>query len=713
VKLENAASHRERIVTTSCSYDCGARCLLKVHVSEGRIGRITTDERPMPSLKGCLRGLAQAEIVHAPDRLLTPLKRRGARGEGRFEPVSWDDALGLLSRELKRVKAAYGNGAVLLLDRTGSLSPLHGMGKPAKRFFALFGGCTTPWGSASYEAARFAGLATYGTPFTGNTPDSFLRSRLILLWGWNPFVTRFGPDTTHYLGEARKAGARIVCVDPRRSQTCRAVAGEWIPIRPGTDGAMLIAMAHVMIDEGLYDRPFVETHTAGFGEFSDYVLGRNDGVPKTPLWAERITGVAAGTIEGLAREYAVQKPAALVAGWAPGRTAFGEQYHRCAAALSAMTGNIGIPGGWAAGGTNRVDLGFLKETFPVPDLPGGTIHLSHVFDALLKGRSGGYPDDLRLLYIVGGNVLNQNLNTNRGVEALKASEFVVVHERFMTPTARYADLVLPVTTCLERQDIGQPWSGGPYCIHMERAIEPLGEARDDLAIFTELASRLGLEGFNDRSDEAWLRAFVAATPGLPDYDTFAAAGFHEFGIPRPWIAFRDQIEGRIPFPTPSGKIELFSRTIAELKDPQIPVVPTYLDPWEGPADPLASRYPLQLVSPHARTRVNSQFDNIPGLKAQADDALWMNPDDAATRGIENGDRVEVFNDRGRMVRKVKVTEGIRRGVVSLDAGAWYRPDRIGVDQGGCVNVLTRDDRSPAGALPFNSCLVEVSRGPEE
>jgi anaerobic dimethyl sulfoxide reductase subunit A len=493
---------------------------------------------------------------------------------------------------------------------------------------------------------------------------------------------------------------------------------------------MLMAMAYVMIQENLQNQKFLDTYTAGFEKFKDYVLGLEDGVPKSPAWAEAITGVPAASIERLAREYATTKPAALMAGIAPGRTAFGEQYHRAAITLAVMTGNVGIPGGDASAraweslvGGYPYGLGIgsaLPFLFnPVEDfsrwdgIPLGriypNIHYTKIADAMLKGKDGGYPADYKVAFIVNCNFINSLPNTNKLIQALKALEFVVVEEQVMTATAKYADILLPTSTFLEREDIVLG-AGMAYYGFQNKAIEPLGESKPHNEIAKALAQRMGISGYDEETSENRLRE-VARMAKIPDYEEFKKKGVYWLKHPAPYIAFRDQIADpeKNPFQTPSGKIEIYSQRIADMNNPLIPPIPKYLEAWEGPSDPLAKKYPLQLITNHAKRRSNTQFETFPWLKELIPQAVSISQADAQARNIHDGNRVRVFNDRGETRTIAKVTKRVMPGVAILPEGAWYEPDEKGVDWGGNANMLTKDEPSPGGSFAYNSALVQIEK----
>ena len=720
------------IVPTGCCHDCGGRCVLKAHVKDGRIIRIETDNGEEPQIRACLRGRAYRQRVYSPERLKYPLRRTGERGQGQFERISWDEALETIASELIRIKEKYGNSAILLAAGSGNQGRLHGSG-PVSRMLGQFGGFMSTWGIASFEGALFASMATYGTIRSGSDRDDHLNSRLIIMWGWNPANTIQEPRTSLYLAQAKEKGIRVVAVDPRYTDSAATFADQWIPIRPGTDTAMLIAMAYVIITENLQDQAFIDKYTVGFEKYRDYVLGKEDGIAKTPQWAEAITTVPAGVVSGLAREYATIKPAALIAGWGPARAAMGEQYSRAANVLTAITGNIGIHGGYASGFMRATSRPVRRRTDrpmeggPPPrkdslyklqdslhDTGSGRIHSAKIFDAILRGRAGGYPSDIKMAYVVTGNYINQNPNTRRGVEAFKSLEFVAVHEQFMTPTARFGDIVLPVNTFMERSDIAYPWLGSPYCIYLNKAIDSLYESRSDLEICRELSKRLGVpQAFGEESEDELLRAIAARSEDIPDYETFKRDGVRKFKPAEPIVSFKKQIEdpANNPFPSLSGKIEIYCEHIAEMDNPRIPPIPKYLSNWENYDDPLATKYPLQLLTTHYKTRAHSTWHNVPWMREIEPHSVWLNTVDAEARGIEDGNLVDVYNDRGRIRILAKVTERIMPGVVNVSQGAWYDPDDEGVDRGGCANVLTNDEQSPGGAVPSNTALVQVELAP--
>jgi anaerobic dimethyl sulfoxide reductase subunit A len=728
---------QEEIIMTACSSHCAGTCLLRIHIKDGLVTAIETDQGAVPQFRACRVGRSMRQMLYHPDRLKYPLRREGERGEGKFKRISWDEALSIVVKELIRVRDTYGPEAIILAESGGDTGVFH-TGHLMKRLLGLAGGYTTQWGIHSYEGGSFAQIASYGDLFACPSRDNLLYSRLLILWGFNPVNNTQNTDTMWHLIRTKESGAEIVAIDPRLTNTIATLADKWIPIRPCTDAAMLIAMAYVIIKEKLQNQVFLDRYTVGFDQFTRYVMGDEDGIPKTPGWASNITGVSASAIDDLAKKYATIKPAALIDGIAPGRTAYGEQYHRAAIALAAMTGNIGILGGnspgkgWGGmfGGypyklgrniaavPNPCEKGAPPRPYSLPNyekfFPGGNssarLSRTGVADAILKGKNGGYPTDYKLLYFVNYNFLNQILNINKTIQALKELEFIVTQEQFMTATAKFADIVLPTSTRLERNDINVG-NALPSIGYLKKVVEPLGECKSHFEICVELAKRLGINNYTDKTEEEWLKQIVEGSE-IPDYETFKKEGIYKIPLPGPFIPFKAQIEDpeNNPFPTPSGKIEIYSQQLADMKSPMVPPIPKYIEPWEGPTDPLRGKYPLQLITTHFKRRIHSVYEKVPWLKELDEpQAVTMNSIDASARGIKDGDLVRVFNDRGKTILPVKVTERIMPGVVEIPEGAWYDPDENGMDRGGNPNVLTKDTVSPGGAYSSNTSLVEVAK----
>src|SRR5262249_8480452 len=412
--------------------------------------------------------------TYHPERLLYPMRRTGARGSGQFERISWDEALDETARQLLRVRGQYGNAAILDCSRSGSMSMLHGRAA-TKRFFNMFGGFTDLWSNMPAEAEIFALRMTYGTKadakISGREPTDYVNSKLIVMWGWSPADGTFGTGTQQYLKDAKRHGVRIICVDPRRTRSSQLLADEHIFIKPSTDAAALIAMAYVIVSEGLHDQAYCDRHVLGFDEahlpagapqgssYRSYLLGESDGVPKTPEWAAARCGMPAETLRRLAIEFATTKPAALQCGYAPGRTAFGEQFHRAAYALAAITGNIGIAGGNTGVSNGATGRCGIKSLPAGPNPIDSKVATPLLADLLAKGRAGGYPADIRMIYSAGGDLFNQCPNARKIEAALDGVEFIVAQDNFLTPTVRHADIVLPATTFWERNDVHTPWAG--------------------------------------------------------------------------------------------------------------------------------------------------------------------------------------------------------------------------------------------------------------
>ncbi len=734
----------EKIIATTGRNNCGGRCRIYAHVRNGKIEKLTTDcgagdERDAP-LTACARGLNYHTTYLNDQRLLYPMKRVGERGSGRFERISWDEAIDTIAREWVRIRDAYGPRSRYINYATG-ISALISGNSMAQRLLNLDGGFLDRHNSYSTACVTYATKLMYGTANSGSTMGDLLNSRLILLWGHNPQETQFD-HTMHFLHLAKQKGIPIVCIDPRRSATARALDAEWIGLRPATDAALAAGMAYVIMTENRYDDDFIHRCCLGFTadtlpegvpadqSYFAYLSGEQDGVPKTPQWAEGITGVPAGTIISLARRYA-QKPAALVQGYGAQRHANGEQAARSGILLACLTGNVGIPGGWASGSGYR-------PTHHQPQLPpvNGAVNPSIPCflwtDAILRGhemtaeRDGLQNADKldcdvkMILNLAGNTLINQHSDINRTAEILRdptKCEFIVVSDLFMNASAKFADILLPGISFLEGENITMPWGYGNFLGYCNRVVEPLGECRFEYDWLKEVSKKLGLyEAFTDGHETTldWLRycyeQLRPLEPELPDFETFRREGGYSYRHTPEIIAFQQQradVE-RHPFPTKSGRIEIFSEAIYHLHDPEKAPLPTYVPAFEGHEDPRSARFPIQLIGWHTKRRCHSIGDNNPKLEKLDPQRVWMHPDDAAARGLREGDMAEVFNDRGRTRLPVHVSDDLVRGVAAISQGAWFRPDEKGVDTNGSINVLTTLRPTPlAKGNPQHSNLVEI------
>lgn len=737
----------EKIITTTGLNNCGGRCVIHAHVCDGTITRLTTETlaeagESVP-LCACAKGLNYHKTFLNGERLLYPMKRVGERGEGKFARITWEEAVETIAGEWVRIRDTYSPASRYVNYATG-MSGLLDPCAMAKRLLALDGGYLDRYNSYSSACMSQATNLMYGTRVTGNSPDSWLDSELIILWGHNPADTKFDSASMYYLRKAKAKGIPIVVVDPRKNDTVLQLDAEWIPIRPATDPAMMDAMAYVIYENGLHDQDFLNRCCIGFDQdhmpegidpaecYLSYLLGVKDGVAKTPEWAEPITGVSADTIRSLALRYAGAKPAALIQGLGAQRHAYGEQGVRGGILLACMTGNVGIWGGWACG--NGHYKGHETPSFPKGKNPFPmSIPVYCWTDAVLHGHEmtaldgvkGGeqLPSDIKMILNLAGNCLiNQHGDINRTAEILKDTskcEFIVCSDLFMTASAKFADILLPGVSPLERNDISMPWQYGDFLGFARQVVEPLGESRLEYDWLAEVAEKLDLwEVFTEgRTADQWLEYLYndlrQRETELPPYEEFSVGGVYRYRNNPRFIAFENERRDSEahPFPTPSGKIELFSETVyrTEYRD-FFPAIPRYVEPPEGAQDPLAEKYPLQMIGWHTNRRAHSIHDNNPDLERVEPQRLWMHPADAAERGISDGDTALVWNDRGRVQVRVKVTDRIMKGVTALAQGAWYRPDETGTDTNGCINVLTGLRPTPyARGNAQHTNLVEVKK----
>ncbi|MGF1734764.1 DmsA/YnfE/YnfF family dimethyl sulfoxide reductase [Photobacterium satsumensis] len=755
----------EKVVWSACTVNCGSRCPLRMHVADGEIKWVETDntgddEYGSHQIRACLRGRSMRRRVYNPDRLKYPMKRVGKRGEGKFKRISWEEAFDEVANNLTRIRKEYGSEAVYLNYGTGTLGGTVTKSWPPggsliARLMNLTGGYLNHYGD--YSTAQIAaGLNyTYGGWASNNSFSDLENTKLIVQFGNNPAETRMsGGGLIHHLMESKaRSNAKMIMIDPRYNDTAGGREDQWIPIRPGTDTALVAAIAHVMITENMVDQPFLDKYCVGYDEktlpasapansdYKSYILGHGeDGVEKSPEWASPITGIPVDIIVKLAREIGQAKPCAIFQGWGLQRTANGEIASRAIAMLALLTGNLGINGGGSGARESDYNIPFVR--FPIPENPVKTaISMFLWTDAIVRGpemtatRDGVRGKDkldvpIKFIWNYAGNCLiNQHSDINRTHEILqddKACEMIVVIDNHMTSSAKYADILLPDLTTSEQADFCMDTKAAnmPYFIYADKAIEPQFEARGIYDMCTELAKRLGVEkAFTEgRDQEGWLRHLYKLTrendPSLPDFETVKKQGIVKRRDPNghfvAYKAFRDNPEQN-PLSTPSGKVEIYSERLANLaKEWELPEgdvihpLPVHVSTAEGWDDPNRSKFPLQLTGFHYKARCHSTYGNVDIIKEAAPQEMWINPLDAEQRGIKNGDLIRIFNDRGEVHINAKVTPRMMPGVVALGEGAWYAPDGQKIDHGGSINVLTTQRPSPlAKGNPQHTNLVEV------
>lgn len=743
------------IIRSGCpAHNCGGRCVLKLFIRDRKIIRIETDDRhedtvANPQLRACVRGRAYRPREYHPDRLKYPMKRVGKRGDGKFERISWDEALNMLADNLKRTKKEYGNSAIYIPYGTGSYNQINGR-QTAVRLINLFGGALGYYNSYSWACISQATPTVYGTNITGNQRQDWMNTKLIIMWGWNPAEMRDGTNSDFLIKKAREKGVKTICIDPRMSMSAVSLADEWIPIRPGTDTAMMSAMAYVIITENLYDKKFIKKCCIGFDEtqmpdgyeseesYSDYILGIKDGIPKTPEWAEEITAIPAETIKNIAIEYATAKPAVLYQGYGMQRRAYGEQPVRGGCVLAAITGNVGIHGGWASGlGLQAKDGGPFWNVFPTGSNPVQARIPTFLWtEAVLHGKDmdekfgvkgvDKLHNNIKMIWAVASNALiNQHADINRTAKILRDEskvEFIAVQDQFLTPTGKFADLILPACIQFETWGLEDGWKYGDDVIIMPQILEPPFETKSDYEICSLLAEKLGLkEAYTEnRSEKEWIEWCVkqykkSRFPEIPDLESLVKEnkGLYAKPVNEPKISFDDfrKDPEKYPLNTASGKIEIFSKKLFELNKPdEIPAVPKYIQEWESPFGTEAKKYPLQAMGHHYMGRVHSTHDNNPWLEEAFPQRVFINPADAKQRGIRDGQKVKVYNQRGAIILPCRITPKILPGVVDVPQGAWWSPGKNGADMRGSVNTLTSHRWTPyAFGNAQHTIMVEIEK----
>jgi anaerobic selenocysteine-containing dehydrogenase len=677
-------------VRGACPHDCPDTCALVTTVVDGRAVAIRgAPDHPPTAGVLCTKVARYLERTYSSQRVLYPMRRIGRKGEGRFERISWDDALDTIASKLGAIaQSADGPEAIVPYSYAGTMGLLQ-YGSMDRRFFHRLGASLLDR-TICATAGKAGWAATIGASI-GMDIERVVSSHLILIWGSNPVVSNL--HFWRLAQEAKRRGAKLIAIDPYRSETAQK-CNEHIALMPGTDAALALGVMHVLIADGLLDRDYIGRYTVGF----DALAGRAAQFP--PSRVASICGIEPSQVIALARDYGTIKPAAIRLNYGMQRHAGGGNAIRAVACLPALVGAWRDSAGGAllsSSGTYPVDVAALER----PDLIRGrprTINMSTIGDALHDAKP-----PIRAVFVYNSNPVAVAPDGNRVAAGFARDDlFCVVHDLFQTDTADYADIVLPATSQLEHDDIHSSY-GHLYVQANNRAIDPLGEAKPNTEVFRLLAARMGFTEpcFCDSDDAIARQAFVRADPRSAhiEWDALKAKGFARLAVPAEYAPFANG-----NFPTPSGKCELHSAALAaQGHDP----LPAFVPPRESAANApaLAARYPLAFISPPARHFLNSSFANMPEFVAEErGPRLVVHPIDAAARAIADGARVRIFNDRGSFFASARVSDAARAGVVVCPSIWWKKLSGDGAN----ANAVTSQALTDLGrAATFYDCLVDV------
>jgi len=676
-------------VIGACPHDCPDTCSLVTTVENGKAIRVQGNlNHPMTDGVLCTKVSRYTERTYHPDRILHPLKRNGPKGSGQFAPVSWDEALNDIAKRLGAI-AAKDPQAILPYSYAGTMGQVQGEAM-AMRFFHKLGASLldrTICSSAGSEALAY----TFGSKM-GMRVEFFAESKLIIIWGSNSIGSNL--HFWRIAQEAKRNGAKLICIDPRKSETAEK-CHEHIALRPGTDAALALALMHVLIQNDWLDHDYITQHTLGWDAL------RARALQWTPERAAQVCGITPEQIESLARDWATTKPAAIRLNYGMQRVKGGGNAVRAIACLPALTGAWRHRAGGlllANSGNFPVQRAALQRPDLLPEREPRTINMSTIGSALMQPASEAFGPHIQALVVYNSNPVAVAPQSGQVIEGFAREDlFTVVLEHFQTDTADYADYILPATTQLEHWDIHSTYGHTDILLNRP-AIAPMGESKTNTDIFRALAKRMGFaDPCFEEDDETLCRMAFAPTQ---DMDELFKKGFTHLkspnGQPLPDAPFA---EGA--FPSPSGKCEFYSQRLADMGQDGLP---DYIANYEVPQS--NSEFPLAMISPPARNFLNSSFVNLQSLRdIETEPVLEMHPEDAQARGIQDGDVIRVFNQRGTYQCKARLNDRARLGVVN-GLGIWWR--KLGLN-GTNVNELTSQNLTDIGRAPvFYDCCVEVA-----